>query len=110
MFDNIEIIGNHHWRTMLSWHELTDAERKHLLEEDSFVDAPNHHLYVRFKGEVIGDYHFIRIHNNPWHPNPPDWQDPYHGYYPCYGFLGGLLIRYNDPDSIEIRAQIYTYG
>lgn len=88
----IEITGNCQWVEI----EYRDNPEN---EDDTITG-------FMYKGEFHNLDDFIRIHNNPWANNPPEWLKEFHGY-DQQGFGFGLVIKLNDSGE---AVQVFRYS
>ena len=92
---NIEIIGNGHEKPLLSWHELTEKEKK---EFD--YDGMENDLFFRYRNWIhtLSDIMYID-------KNTPAWMQAFDGYSSDSFFSGILVTLTEDSDYIKV----YTY-
>ena len=82
---------------VLNFFELPE-EQKNLIEKENLDDEEKRHeeeIYCFYRNQWHSIGSFIRIENNPWLGDVPDFLKNYHGYN-SMGYVGGYLVKFED--------------
>ena len=94
----MEIKTNHHYRPLLSWHELTDAEQAE--HEDDYDDVQES-TFFRYCNWIYDMNDFLRV-NDSHLPSAEHWLYGWDGY-KNDSFFSSVVIKYSDcGDAVKI--------
>ena len=95
----MKIITNNHYRFILYWHELTDAEqREHADDYDGVKDS----TFFRYRGQVYNLCEFLSARGNGAHSLVNVW-DGYHN----DSFFSAVLVKYSEcGDAVKVGLAI----
>lgn len=60
------------------------------------------------RGDTFFLSEFVRVRNNVWHPNPPEWQLEFNGIMTT-SYSSGYLVKLNKEDDDDTVTMYYFY-
>ena len=92
----MNIITNHHYRLLLSWHDLTDAEQR---EHADAYDGVKDSTFFRYRGQVYDLGEFSRP---AYLSHERSMLNKWHGMLGT-SFFSAVLVKYSDDyESVKI--------
>tara|TARA_B100000945_G_scaffold310073_1_gene301600 strand:- start:188 stop:478 length:291 start_codon:yes stop_codon:yes gene_type:complete len=84
----MKIKNNNHFRPVLYWHDLTEAEQR---ENASAYDGVKDSSFFRYRGQVYDLGEFLSARGNGAHELVNDW-DGYHN----DSYFSAVLVKYSE--------------
>lgn len=101
---NIKIITNNHWRDLICWAQLTQAEQS----DFDYIEGEDRYSLrlLRYRGCVVDTRDMMSLGSELCNPGRPDEFSAWDAY-ASDSFFSGVLVRYS-PDCEQVQIATYV--